>query len=94
MELELIREQGLQEVSSNTMPIGCYDLSHFKLNSSWRYEEEEDVRQRRQCAQLLGIAAETTEGTLAPIVGSMYVRAHFDSDIWLEAQESGDSVVM
>lgn len=60
---------------------------------SWRDEEREDVRQRRQCAQLLGVAAETAEGTLAPIVGSMYVRAHFDSDIWLEAQESKVSML-
>ena len=45
------------------------------------------MRQRRQCARLLGFGAERAEGTLAPIVGSMYVRAHFDSDIWLEAQE-------
>ena len=63
-------------------------------NFSWSYDEEEDVRQRRQCAQLLGIAAETAEGTLAPIVGSMYVRAHFDSDIWLEAQESKDLMML
>ena len=68
-----------------------YTTPDFKPNFSWRYDEEEDVRQRRQCAQLLGIAAETAEGTLAPIVGSMYVRAHFDSEIWLEAQESEDS---
>ena len=37
--------------------------------------------------RLLGFGADRAEGTLAPIIGSMYVRAHFDSDIWLEAQE-------
>ena len=49
--------------------------------------EEEDVRHRRRCAQLLGVAVEAAEATLAPIVGSMYVRSHFPSDTWLKSQE-------